>query len=325
MTTKVVPVPHHVLPTVGVVVCCYTDRRRQEILDAVASVAAQSTRPAEIIVVVDHNPALREWLSTRLPDVVLIENAGRRGLTDARNTGVAASGSDVVAFLDDDAVAEPGWLASLVGEYLDPQVIAAGGRIDPRWTAGAPAWFPPEFGWVVGCSYRGLPARRSVVRNVIGANMSFRRDVVEQVGGFRHELGRVGTLPVGCEETELCIRASSRSGGVVVYQPAAVVVHTVPGDRATAAYFRSRCWSEGTSKAAVARFAGAGRALESERRYVARVLPEGLFRALGAGLAGRPGGFGRALAIVVGLACTTAGYVVGRVRLTLAELPGSSR
>ena len=162
----------------------------------------------------------------------------------------------ITVFLDDDAAARPGWLASLVQPYDDPQVVATGGGIYPVWPAGTPGWMPPEFYWVVGCSYRGLPDTTSVVRNPIGANMSMRTAEALAVGGFDSVIGRVGTKPRGCEETELAIRlTASQPGSAVLYVPAAVVDHNVSRERMTFRYFVRRNWHEGQSKAAVVRLA----------------------------------------------------------------------
>src|SRR5439155_542168 len=77
---------------------------------------------------------------------------------NARTTGIdRADRGDVIAFLDDDAVAEPDWLETMLRAYGDGSVMAVGGRIEPLWAAGRPGWFPPEFDWVVGCTYVGLP------------------------------------------------------------------------------------------------------------------------------------------------------------------------
>ena len=108
---------------------------------------------------------------------------------------------DVVAFLDDDAEADPGWLEELLAQYDDPHVAGAGGRAMAVWPQRRPRWFPPEFDWVVGCSYTGLPETVSPVRNLIGAAMSFRRTIFDQLGSFDTEMGRLGVLPLGCEET----------------------------------------------------------------------------------------------------------------------------
>jgi hypothetical protein len=146
--------------------------------------------------------------------------------------------------------------------------------------------------------------------------MSFRRDVLLAIGGFSSELGRVGTLPVGCEETELCIRAKQQyPPGRLVYEPSARVHHRVPGIRARWSYFRDRCHAEGRSKAIVARLVGAGDGLSTERTYTMRTLPRGVFAGIGDTVRRRdPSGLTRAGAIIAGLGITTAGYVKGRIR-----------
>ncbi|TAM71140.1 MAG: glycosyltransferase [Microbacteriaceae bacterium] len=310
----------------SVVICAYSDSRWAEMLAAVDSIYSQ-TRPAhDVIVVVDHNPALKVRLADALPDVTVLENADRRGLSGARNTGVRAATGDVVAFLDDDAAAAPDWLEQLNGVFDDPDVIAVGGRIEPLWEKSRPAHFAEELDWIVGCTYRGMPKVAAEVRNVIGANMAFRRAVLERVGGFDTAMGRVGTLPVGCEETELCIRASIQlPSSRIVYEPAAVVSHHVPAARGSVHYMLARAWSEGISKARVARLVGRRRALHSERHYARVVLP----RAFVAGLRDwrrRDGsGLRRSAMVLAVLTTTTAGYARGRLSFTVPSLAKPSR
>ena len=298
----------------SVVVCTYSERRWSDLVDAVRSLQAQRVPPAQIVVVVDNNARLARRVREELPGVVAVAHDGPRGLSAARNAGVANAKGAVIAFLDDDAVADPGWLAALLRWYEDDDVMGAGGTVEPAWDGGRPVWFPREFDWVVGCSYRGLPTAPAPVRNLIGANMSFRRSVFDEVGGFSSDVGRVDDRPVGCEETELCIRLlQRRPGAVLVYDPEARVAHRVPVTRARLRYFARRCYAEGLSKAAVV--ARRGRAgLATERAYVRRVLPAGI---AGAGreavAARRPATVGRAGAIVLGLAATSAGYAVGRL------------
>jgi GT2 family glycosyltransferase len=303
-------------PTVSVVICSYALDRWDDLLAAVASVRAQSAPPLELIVCVDHNEPMLERVRAELPDVVAVANGEPRGLSGARNSGLALAHGEVVAFLDDDARAEADWLEWLTAPYSDPTVLGVGGSIDPSWAAGRPAGFPEEFGWVVGCSYTGLPAEPTPVRNLIGANMSIRRSVFDAVGGFTTGMGRVGTLPVGCEETELCIRARQRiPGGEFVFEPRARVRHAVPADRATWSYFRSRCFAEGISKAQVAATAGARDGLSTERTYVMRTLPAGFARGIGDAFRGDSSGLVRAAGIVSGLVLTAAGYVAGAARM----------
>jgi glucosyl-dolichyl phosphate glucuronosyltransferase len=303
---------------VSVIICAHTDRRWDATLAAVASIAAQRLAPREIVMVVDHNRQLHDRLRAALPEVVVVENREARGLSGARNTGLALASGEFVAFLDDDAIASRDWLRFIMGPYVMPEVVGVGGFSRPLWEAGRrPPWFPEEFDWVVGCGYRGLPTRPSPVRNLMGGNCSFRREIFSAAGGFRSDIGRRldSPLPLGCEETEFCIRlAQRRPGSVLMFDNRAVTWHRVPTDRARFRYFRSRCYAEGLSKADVTGSVGAAVGLASERRHVARALPEGVVRGMVDALRGRPAGLARAGAITAGLAATVWGYGVGATR-----------
>ncbi|MEU9040150.1 MULTISPECIES: glycosyltransferase family 2 protein [unclassified Kitasatospora] len=296
-------------PGLSVIVCAYTLDRWDDLRAAIGSLHAQHRPPDEILLVCDHCPELARRARAAFPGVHVLSNRHRNGLSGARNTGVAAAGCEVVAFLDDDAAAEPDWTTHLLAPYRDPDVYGVGGLVVPRWDDGRPSWFPAEFDWVVGCSYRGLPERRTTVRNFIGANMSFRRAELLAAGGFRTDLGRVGTRPLGCEETELCLRLAERHPrALLLYEPAAAVRHHVPAGRATWAYYRARCYAEGRSKAVVARHSGARAALASERRYLASTVPAALARCLRTAADSR-----ELLALAGGVAFTVLGYGVGRL------------
>lgn len=300
--------------TISVVICAHTFDRYQDVRDAVASVRAQ-TRPAdEVLVIIDHNDALLDALSDL--DAKVVPNQGPKGLSGGRNTGIELATGDVVAFLDDDATAEPTWLEHLTAPFADPAVVAVGGWAVPAWDVAPPRWFPDEFAWVIGCSHRGLPTTTAPVRNVIGCNMAFRRQVMADAGGFNAGLGRTADRPLGCEETELCIRIRQRDpSAVILLEPRAVIHHRVPAARGRWRYFFSRCRAEGNSKAQVARLVGSSDGLGSERAYVARVLPLAVLRAL-VSIPRTPGaGVGRILAVVGGLTATAGGYIEHALRL----------
>jgi GT2 family glycosyltransferase len=303
-------------PSISVVICAYTLDRWDALVSAVASLERQTLAPSEVILVVDHNPALLERVRTELPQVLAVENHEDAGLSGARNSGVAAASSEIVVFLDDDAVANTNWLSTLVAHFDSPAVAGVGGAVLPVWQLGRPSVFPDEFDWVVGCSYRGLPDTVAPVRNPIGCNMAFRRSLLVEIGGFRSGIGRVGTKPVGCEETEVCIRIQQRHpGSQFLYDPAAAVHHLVPRNRSGWSYFRSRCFAEGQSKAHVARFVGAKDGLASEVTYTLRTLTRGVIDDLGDVVRYRdPAGLFRATWIVAGLGMTTAGYLTGRAQ-----------
>jgi glucosyl-dolichyl phosphate glucuronosyltransferase len=193
----------------SVIICAYTLERWGDLKAAIASVQQQEIPAGEIILVIDHNPMLMKMAEIQFPDILVVENLGRRGLSGARNTGVELASQEVVVFMDEDAVAEPNWLVELLNAYQDEQTIGVGGEVRPNWLGKQPVWFPREFNWVVGCSWTGGPDTLSQVRNMIGCNMSFRKEVYHTSGGFRDSLGRLGMNSiVSCEETEFCIRAN---------------------------------------------------------------------------------------------------------------------
>ena len=218
----------------------------------------------------------------------------------------------IIVFLDDDAVPLVGWLDALRAPYADERVFGVGGLAKPGWSGYKPRWFPEEFLWVVGCSHLGLPREPHRVRNLIGANMSFQKTAFQQIGEFAETMGRIGDRPLGCEETEFCIRLTQANpDAILMYEPSAQVEHDITRRRGTLGYFVRRCWAEGLSKAEVARRVGRFSALSAERDYTSRVLPKGIWRGLSEAVSGDIYGAARSGAIVLGLGVTAVGYCAG--------------
>ncbi len=301
--------------SMSVIVCAYTWDRLELTLACLDGVAAQTHAAAEVIVVVDHNPELKAELTRVRPDVTVIANGGRRGLSSARNAGIAASTGPIVAFLDDDAVPESGWLAALEAPFDDSRVAVTGGHAEPDWAGGrAPGWLPPEFLWVVGCSFRGQVTDGDA-RNPIGCSMAFRRSALELAGPFDPDVGRLGAIPLGCEETEICLRLRRADPTArIVMTSDSVVRHHVPAARQTLRYFLRRGFYEGVSKAVIRSLAGSG-ATSTELIYATRTLPSGMLRALGRVVAGRDrrGALGQLVAIPLVLAVTIIGFGYGTI------------
>ncbi len=114
-------------PTVAVIVCAYTLDRLDDLIDCIDSLHGQSTAPDELVCVVDHNDVLatrlRRLASERAWSLDVIASEEPRGLSGARNTGVAATTSELALFIDDDAVADPDWLEELVAPFADPTYL----------------------------------------------------------------------------------------------------------------------------------------------------------------------------------------------------------
>jgi glycosyltransferase involved in cell wall biosynthesis len=286
---------------VSVVLCAHDEGRWKHIVAALASLQRQSVPVREVVIVVDYNDQLLERIQREL-DVRAVPNTGLKGLHGARNTGIQATSGAVLAYMDDDAIASPDLIALLSEPYSDPLVAGVGGSAQPAWETERPAWFPPEFDWAIGCSYLGMPTTVREVRNLFGCNMSFRRETLEELGGFR--------IGYSCDETELCIRLHQRwPDKKLVYVPEARICHYVPADRTEVRRFLWRCYFEGGSKAVVSRLVGSDQGLASERDYTRHVLPAGLRRGLGEFVSQRSqAGLGQAAAIAGGLLSTVAGY-----------------
>lgn len=303
-------------PAISVVIPCFADERFQDVLVGVDALRRQTVPPTEIVVVVDHNPALLERLRSSLTGVSVLASREVRGSSGARNTGIASTRGEIVAFFDDDAFPEPDCLERLAAHYADDRVAGVGGALSPQWSGGRPRWLPEEFDWVVGCSYRGLPDRPAAQRNLLGAAMSFRRRALEAAGGFAAEMARTGRHPLGVDDTEACIRIRrSLPGSILLYAPEARARHKVPVARASRRYFWTRCLAEGRAKAALTGVSGWGESLSSEWNYVVRVLPVGVLRGVADAVTGKDvAGLERSLAIVVGLLLTATGYVAGTIQ-----------
>ena len=297
-------------------ICAYTLDRWDDLNAAVASVRAQTYPAREIFVAVDRNEALQERAACEIQGVIVVANSKAAGLCGGRMTGAELATAPIIVFLDDDAIADQDWLKHLVESFQDDRVLGVGGHIDPLWRRPPPSWFPPEFNWIVGCTYHGMPVHNGQVRNMIGANMSVLADVLRRSGGFTAEFGRDesekrrGPRADTCDDTEFCIRTSRLfPDGIWLYCPQARVRHVVPAQRTTWHYFVRRCRMEGTAKAVLTGLTGSRDGLGSERRYLL-TLARSVLRCM------MTGKIRRAAAICAGLAITASAY--GRARLARA-------
>ena len=241
-------------PTVSVVLCTYALEDYEHFRDAADSVLDQTYDAVELVVVVDGSDAVSDEVAADYGDregVVLSVNDENVGLLESRNRGAELATGEIVAFIDDDAIAEPDWLAELVDTYQRRDAIAAGGRMAPLWVAGEPP-LPAEFYWLVGVTYRGFPTEETEVRNTFGSNISFRREVFLDLDGFDTAIGgRKGDKNLQGGETELCARMAATYGEGVWYNPDAVVGHKVFEYRTEPRWWHERAFWQGYSKRAM--------------------------------------------------------------------------
>jgi glycosyltransferase involved in cell wall biosynthesis len=226
-----------------------TFNRGPSLSKALDSVAAQvlSDSISWEVVIVDNNSTdqtreIVEDYCRRYPGRFRSLFEARQGLSRARNTGIRESRGDVIAFIDDDVIAEPTWLQNLTASLLDGKWAGAGGRIVPPLDFSPPDWF--TVGGEMDLVGAILPVfdlggqACEMKRPPYGTNMAYRKSMFEKHGMFRTDLGRCGKSLVMGEDTEFGNRLMS-AGESLHYEPLAVVEHPVPEERLNKKFFRN--------------------------------------------------------------------------------------
>lgn len=303
---------------VSVVIACYLEERWADTCEALHSVSDQDRPAGQVILVVDHNPALAARARSTFPRIDVVENLADRGAAGARNAGAAVARHRFLAFLDDDAVADPGWLSGLLAPAAELRVLGVGGPLKPLWSAPVPIWFPREFGWVVGASHVER-LEWTQVRNVWAGNMLVRAESFRQAGGFRIDFTKVGNR-ARPEDTEFCLRLTARNPGTVwVHNSSAVAHHKVPIERSTFRFFVQRCFNEGVGKVELGGLLG-WNLLTDEARYGTVVLPKAMLVHALSALHGDAGQARQLAAALVGTAAALVGASSALVRTGWASL-----
>lgn len=230
---------NHTHPFVSIVVCTYN--RSAFLGPCLESLARQSypTDRYEVIVVDDASTDATPELLARFPQIRLVRHPHNRGIPTARNSGMNAAHGDIVAYIDDDTVADPEWLAQLIAPYADTSVTAVGGityaykgeYIAERYLAangyGNPA--PLAFGASKNPLWRlfvylksmffpiGVATEQTDVQAIYTLNASYRADALRAIGGFDETL-------LSEEDTDVSIRLR-RANARIVFTPDAIIRH----------------------------------------------------------------------------------------------------
>jgi glycosyltransferase involved in cell wall biosynthesis len=258
---------------------------RQCFLDGcLEGLAAQSNTAFEVIVVENGVPAAGTWelvesYRSRLP--IRYRHDPRAGLNRARNTGADLAGSEVIALLDDDCRPAPEWLDALVDVHGRADAVVAGGRVCLDFVEAPPGWLVGPFRQFLG-SIDWSPVGRPLERGewLVGANLSFRKSIWIETGGFRPDFGMVGRSPpqLGNDEFEFIQRAAALGGRPPWYSPEALVSHRIGAARTGVEWFEWRAYGQGHSDVASLRLrepeAGVHRLYVELDRWAGRFLQE---------------------------------------------------
>jgi glycosyltransferase involved in cell wall biosynthesis len=236
---------------VSVVVCTYAMERYEAFSETVESVLDQTHKPVEIVLVVDGNDLVYERVQADFcsqENIICHNNDENHGISYSRTKGAELASGEVVAMIDDDAVASDDWIEQLVAVYEDTDAVAVAGDVRPDWQTDRPAFFPAEFYWLVGCVEPGFAADGDEVRNGYGSNISYRRDIFLSAGGYDTHTGRRGDKHIQAHEAPVCIRIRELTGKGVVYTEGAVVDHKLFDYRGEFQWLVFRSFWQGYSK-----------------------------------------------------------------------------
>ncbi len=229
---------------ISAVICSYN--RARFVIDAVESIFNQDfDKNSFEVVVIDNNSTdntleLLEKYKEEHPQYYFrFYTEEQQGVAYTRNRCVTESVGQIVAYLDDDSVAQPGWLKS-IADFFDahPEVYSLGGKIVPVFLTDIPDWYSKYFFGLVGNFDQGPVVKRLTgVRYPCGANMAFRRKVFEEIGYFNTDLGRKGGGLLANEEKDIYLRILE-ANHEVYYLPHVWVLHKVESNKFDKAYVR---------------------------------------------------------------------------------------
>jgi len=239
---------------VSVIICTYSEEVYEYFQEAVESVLQQTYDNIELVLVSDGSEVVYEKMIEdygHRDDTIISRTDKNVGISAARNYGINQANGDIVAQIDDDAVADPDWIEELVSIYESTDAIAVGGKMTAEWVAGKPNFLPEEFYWLIGVTHKGFAEPGEEVRNTFGSNISFRQEVINELGGFDPNVGRKGDAEIQAHESELCTRLRQEFGRGVVYNPDAKVAHKVFDYRTEPRWLIKRAFWQGYSKRAL--------------------------------------------------------------------------
>jgi len=312
----------------SIVTTTYTLERQKDLEDLLDSIKAQSSPDFEVFVVVERSDILadniKKYVSLKnIPNINVIFNDKTKGASASRNIAIEQVTTDLIAFVDDDAILDQNWADKVIkGFEQDNSVVGITGPILPAWESESMKWIPPEFYWIFSCT-DNAETEKIEVRNGYGANLSFRTRAVKQSGLFNTELGvkgrgKAGWQEPGGEETDLCLRIRRETGMKIVYLPDVIVHHKVYKYRISHNFVTRRAYWEGYTKALLnSRFKNSkaeNKTLNREFKLLRKILFHRLPRSLGM-LFYKPGSAIRQLSLIFTvLSCVSWGYFKYKIK-----------
>jgi len=309
-------------PLVSIITTVYNPERLKDIEELLDSLNTETLIVAERSV--ELADSIKKYIAEKgYASMRVLFNEGEWGSYPSRNLAIGQARGDVIAFVDDDALPFPDWVAQMVKVYNeDGSVVGVTGPILPLWRDRSMKWFPRELYWVFSCTYREVVGRAEV-RNGYCTNLSFRREAFDSCGLFKASLvgggwGKSDWQQPAAQETEFCLRVRRGTGKRIVHDPKVRVKHKVYGYRLSSGFLARRAYWEGYAKAMLKSLYrdDDGEVLATEYALLRRILLGRLPRTLGR-LFRRPATAWRQLRAVVTVLAGVAGGYLSYIFLSL--------
>jgi glucosyl-dolichyl phosphate glucuronosyltransferase len=246
--------PSHIQLRRSVVIATYN--RAESLLSTLRSLSEVGQIDETEVIVVDnnsndHTKDVVEKAAAWFPKGLHYIFEPEQGRSAALNSGILASGGEIILITDDDVMLDVNWICAAERALELPTCDYVGGRVLPIWQKERPRWLPNRGGkhWaVIGLLDYGAEMLKLGSQVPLGVNMAFRRDAFARAGMWNNQVGRRGMSLLGQEVREWGLRA--RAAGLSgFYIPDMVVHHIIPSDRLTKKYFRRWFYWHGVSRA----------------------------------------------------------------------------
>ena len=239
----------------SIVICTRNRARRlRQSLQSIRELKRDPSWSLEVIVVdnaSDDDTRLTAETAAGQGDEVVVVTEPQLGISHARNRGIATATGDVIIFIDDDVDLPPEFLDEYAKAWRRwPDAVAIGGKVVLKWISERPAWLNEELSGLLGTTTSRDEEHKCVGPkfDIVGCNMSFRRDVFEHLGQFNLELGYSGDYQAGNEENDF-LRRIEQAGGAIVHSPKPWLYHLIESDKLTREYFLRRYFNQGVADA----------------------------------------------------------------------------
>lgn len=236
-----------VKPLVSVVICTYS--RAGYLKKCLDSMLDQTYDNFEVIVVNGPSTDNTEEVLKKYPFRV-IQQKEKGGLSAARNLGIEEARGEIIAFIDDDGIADETWLEELTRLYTTEDIVSVGGKIVPVWLSEKPEWYID----MLGSSLSLLDFSQNIERMTFphcpyGCNMSFKKSIFGETGYFDVSLGRCLSKNLLSNDELDMYKLIDEEDYKTLYNPKAIVHHQIDASRLTKTWFKNRFYWQGISSA----------------------------------------------------------------------------